>query len=89
MAFAAQYSGVTAQTSLTAGTNCTKVGSGELTGNFCSGVVRQTTGGTSDFTVAMTSAADDLAFAAMMVGEEASLPMLEMPPMLPPTPPQP
>lgn len=69
MAFAAQYSGLTAETSLTAGASCTKVGSGELTGNFCSGMVRQTTSGTGNFTIAMTSAADDLAFSAILVSE--------------------
>lgn len=71
MSFAAFYSGLTAQTSITAGANCSKVGTGELTGNFCSAVIRQTTAqtGTADFVIAATSAADDAAFAAMTVAE--------------------
>lgn len=69
MAFAAGYSGLTLQSSVTAGTNCTKVGTGELTGVFCSYVIQQTTGGTSDFTVAATASSDDVAFAAAAVGE--------------------
>jgi hypothetical protein len=83
MAFAAMYSGLTAETSLTAGANCTKVGSGELSGNFSSTVVRQTTGGTADFTIAVTSAADDVAFAAMMVVEYRETPFVVMAPPRP------
>lgn len=83
MAFAAMYSGLTAETSLAAGADCTKIGSGELTGNFCSTVVRQTTGGTADFTIAVTSSTDDVAFAAMMVVEYLELPVVVMAPHLP------
>ena len=71
MAFAAMYSGLTAQTSITAGSNCTKIGSSELSGNFTSTGLRQTTAqtGTGDFTIAATSSADDCAFVAVVVAE--------------------
>ena len=76
MAFAAMYSGLTDISVVTAGSNCTAVGTGELAGNFCSRFIRQTTGGTANFTIAATSAADDVAFAAMMVVEYRDLPVV-------------
>lgn len=82
MAFASMYSGLTDISSVTAGTNCTAIGTGELAGNFCSRVVRQTTGGTADFAVAITSSSDDCAFAAMMVVEYLELPSVVMAPPL-------
>lgn len=69
MAFAAMYSGLTAYTSVTAGANCTAISTTELAGNFASRVLRQTTPGTADFTIAATSATDDVAFAVVAVGE--------------------
>lgn len=81
MAFAAQYSGLTDLTApVTAGTNCTNVSTLDLVGNFTGRVIRQTTGGTADFTIAMTSATDDVAFSAMMVVEYRELPSLVMVP---------
>ena len=70
MAFAAMYSGLTDISSVSAGSNCTAVGTGELSGNFTSRVIRQTTGGTSDFTIAAASNNDDVAFAAVAVCEK-------------------
>ena len=69
MAFAAFYSGLTATTSITAGTNCTKFGTAELSGNFTSATLRQTTAGTADFAIAATAAADDAAYVAIAVSE--------------------
>ena len=84
MAFAAQYSGLTDLTApVTAGTNCTNVSTLDLVGNFTGRVIRQTTGGTANFTIAMTSAADDLAFAAMMVVEYLETPIVVMAPHIP------
>jgi hypothetical protein len=84
MAFAAQYSGLTDLTApVTAGTNCTNVSTLDLVGNFTGRVIRQTTGGTADFTIAMTSAADDVAYSAMMVVEYRPLPSLVMGPVVP------
>lgn len=80
MAFAAMYSGLTDISVVTAGASCTAVGTGELAGNFCSRVIRQTTGGTANFTVAATSAADDVAFSAMMVTEFTPVPPLVLGP---------
>lgn len=83
MAFAAQYSGLTDGTSVNAGASCTNVSTLDLAGNFTARVIRQTTGGTADFTIAMTSATDDVAFAAMMVVEFRPIPALVMGPPLP------
>jgi hypothetical protein len=76
MAFAAFYSGLGTQASITAGTNCTKFATAGLSGSFISCCIRQTTGGTADFTVAATSATDDVAFAAVAIGEIPSVPAL-------------
>lgn len=84
MAFAAQYSGLTDLTApVTAGTNCTNVSTLDLAGAFTGRVIRQTTGGTGNFTIAMTSANDDCAFAAAMVVEYRPLPFLVMAPHVP------
>jgi len=84
MAFAAQYSGLTDLTApVTAGTNCTNVSTLDLVGNFTGRVIRQTTGGTAAFTIAMTSATDDVAFAAMMVVEYLETPYLVTAPRRP------
>lgn len=84
MAFAAQYSGLTDLTApVTAGTNCTNVSTLDLVGNFTGRVIRQTTGGTAPFTIAMTSATDDVAFAALMVVEYLELPPVYQAPIIP------
>ena len=85
MAFAAMYSGLTDLTApVTAGTNCTNVSTQDLVGAFTSRVIRQTTGGTAPFTIAMTSATDDCAFAAIMVVEYLETPSVVMAPHIPP-----
>ncbi len=69
MAFAAMYSGLSTIASLAAGTDCTFFTTSELSGNFTSGGFRQTTASTENFTIAVTSATDDVAFAAANFGE--------------------
>lgn len=69
MSFAAMYSGLSTIASLAAGADCTLFTTSELAGNFCSACVRQTTASTANFTVAVTSATDDVAFSAVMVQE--------------------
>jgi len=69
MAFAALYSGQTAISSLTAGSNCTAVGTGELAGNFTAQAFRQTTSAKGDFTIAVTVSTDDVAYAAAYIAE--------------------
>ena len=83
MAVAAMYSGLTDIASVTAGASCTAVGSAELAGNFTSRIIRQTTGGTANFTIAATSASDDVGFAAMMIVEYTPLAPIIMAPPLP------
>ena len=81
MAFAALYSGLTAISSITAGTNCTLFTTSELAGNFCSVCLRQTTAGAADFAMAASSGSDDVAYAAMAVSEVIRLiPTLVMAP---------
>lgn len=70
MAFAAMYSGLSTVGLVTAGVDCTAYSTLDLAGLFTSRVIRQTTGGTGNFTIAAISASDDVAFAAMMVVEE-------------------
>lgn len=68
MSFAALYAGGAAPSSFTPNANCTTVHDHDL-GAFYSEVIRQTTAGSSDFAIGGTSGTDDVAFAAIAVGE--------------------
>jgi len=76
MSFGALYSGLSTTASLAAGTNCTFFTTSELAGNFTSGCIRQTTGGTADFTIAWSTGADDVAYAAVAVCEISPTPFI-------------
>ena len=67
--FSALYSGLTAITSLAAGTGCVAISTSELAGNFTSQAFMQAVGGTSDFAIGVTAVADDVAYAAVAIGE--------------------
>jgi hypothetical protein len=69
IAFAAFYSGLTAHTSILAGTNTFKVSSNELAGNFTAVFTQQNSASSGTFTMACSAAADDVAFSAVGVGE--------------------
>ena len=75
MSFAALYSGLTSHGAgvIAGGTGVTKLtpDATELAGNFTGCFLRQTTGGTANFAMATTSAADDVAYAAIAYGEVA------------------
>lgn len=68
LSVAALYSGLAAPADFTANANCTAVQDQDF-GPFASSVIRQTTPGTSDFAIGGTSAADDVAFAALALSE--------------------
>jgi hypothetical protein len=67
MAFAAFYSGLTAHTSITAGTGSKKITTQELSGNFTAVATRQIVTNRADFAMACTSVTDDVAYAAVAV----------------------
>ena len=68
-AFAAMYSGLTAHSSILAGTGCTKVSTSELAGNFTCCVIEQNSMSASNFTIAASAADDDVAFSAVAISE--------------------
>ena len=71
MAFSVLYSGLTDQTGITTGANCTKDSTTDLSGNFTCAVEHQTTAGSADFAIGWTSSTDDVAYSAISVSEKA------------------
>src|SRR5690242_13882826 len=69
MSFAVVYSGVSLNSSVSAGASCTKDSTTDLAGNFTCAVEHQTTAGSSDFAIGFTIASDDVAFSAIAVSE--------------------
>lgn len=72
LAIAALYGGGAAPSSFTPNGNCETVHDHDL-GAFYSEVIRQTTSGTADFAIGGTSAADDVAFAALAVSPKLAV----------------
>ena len=75
MAFSILYSGLTDQTSLTTGANCTKDSTTDFSGNFTCAPEHQTTAGSSDFAIGWTAATDDVAYSAIAVSEIIVVPL--------------
>jgi hypothetical protein len=76
LAFAAQYSGLTAPTSITITPPMpvAKISSLDLAGNFTAAVSAQASAQTADFTYTHTSASDDCTFSAVVVAQIVAAP---------------